>query len=83
MNKLTIETLPCSRAMDTKKITGFQDGELVELKHMKNAEAKYKLLTMLDSRNCNIGTCWHNGYGIFGLWFDNEAAYLNVGKSCD
>lgn len=84
MAKLIIETLPAGRVgMETKKVTGFRDGELSELKSMEHHEAKYKLIEMLDNRNDKIGTCWGCGYGIYGLWFDNEAAYLNVGTSCD
>ena len=84
MDKLIIETVPSnSRIMDTKKISGFREGELQRLKSYSNAEAKDKLIEMLDTRNNKIATCWHNGEGIYGLWFDNEAAYLNIGKSCD
>lgn len=83
MAKLNIETIPCTGGMETKRITGFEDGELQELKNMKHYEAKEKLLEMLDKRNGGIGTCWYCGNGTFGLWFDNEAAYLNVGKTCD
>lgn len=84
MDKLIIETLPSnSRAMETKKITGFKDGELRKLKMKQHEDAKQQLLNMLDERNGRIGTCWHNGPGIFGIWFDNEAAYVNIGRSCD
>lgn len=83
MKKLIIEKMPCTRAMDTMRISGFESGELEALKRMKNEEAHDKLLNMLDERNNGIATCWHNGEGIFGLWFDNEYAYLNVGRSCD
>ena len=83
MQKLVIEKQTCTRAMDTMRISGFAEGELEELKSMRNEDAKAKLLDMLDERNNKIATCWHNGYGIFGLWFDNEYAYLNVGTSCD
>ena len=83
MDKLKIEKMPCTGSMETMKITGFTDGELSELKSMEHGEAKETLIDMLNIRNGNIGTTWYNGYGIYGLWFDNEAAYLNVGKSCD
>ena len=84
MDKLIIETMPSgSRIMETKRISGFRDGELQKLKMLKNADAKEKLLDMLDTRNNKIATCWHNGEGIYGLWFDNEFAYLNIGRSCD
>lgn len=80
---LTIEKQQQYGGLQTMRIGGFDDGELNELKSMEHYEAKDKLLEMLDSRNGNIGTCWHNGYGVYGLWFDNEYAYLNIGTSCD
>lgn len=83
MAKLKIETIPCTNGMETKKITGFCEGELNELKSMEHFEAKDKLLEMLDYRNNGTGTLWSSGYGTYGLWFDNEAAYLNIGTSCD
>jgi len=83
MARLTIERQPCTSGLDTMKITGFTDGELSELKSMDHFEAKEKLLDMLDNRNNGQGTLWTCGLGVWGLWFDNEAAYLNVGRSCD
>lgn len=83
MARLTIERKPCTNSMDTMKITGFSDSELSELKSMEHYESKDALLDMLDSRNSGQGTLWACGYGVFGHWFDNEAAYINVGKSCD
>jgi hypothetical protein len=80
---LTIEKQQQYGGLQTMRIGGFDDGELNELKSMEHHEAKDKLLEMLNSRNGNIGTCWHNGYGVYGLWFDNEYAYLNIGTSCD
>jgi len=81
--KLIIENIYSSNSMNTMRISNFQDGELSELKSMEHREASEKLLDMLDRRNGNIGTCWHNGNGIYGIWFDNEFAYINIGKSCD
>ena len=84
MAKLQINTIPSGmRGMETKMISGFKDGELNELKSMEHNEAKAKLIDMLNYRNDDIGTAWACGYGIYGLWFDNEAAYMNVGTSCD
>ena len=80
---LTIEKSRYSSGIDLVKITGFEQGELNELKSMEHKEAKDKLLDMLDRRNGNMGTRFSNGYGVYGLWFDNEAAYLNIGSSCD
>lgn len=80
--ELKIEKTPSGRLV-TVKITGFTDGELSELKSMEHGEAQDKLLEMLDSRNNGIGSCWACGYGVYGMWFDNEAAYMNIGNSCD
>lgn len=69
--------------MKTMRVSGFTDGELSELKSMEHREATASLLDMLDRRNGNLGTCWHNGYGVYGVWYDNEYAYVNIGTSCD
>ena len=81
--KLDIQKLGTTFGKTTMRISGFKDGELNELKSMEHYEAADKLLEMLDSRNDNIGTCWHNGYGVYGIWFDNEFAYINIGSTCD
>lgn len=83
MARLIIEKQPCTNALDTMKIAGFTDAELSELKSMEHYEAKETLLQMLDDRNEGMGTAWSCGYGVYGLWFDNEFAYLNIGKNCD
>ena len=82
--KLIIEKMDSGqRGLDTMKVTGFRDGELNELKSMEHHEAEEKLLTMLDDRNDKTGTCWGCGNGVYGIWFDNEAAYVNIGNTCD
>ena len=83
MSRLTIEKQDCTRTMDTMKITGFADGELEELKNLPHRESGEKLLEMLDKRNDGIGSTWHNGYGVWSHWFDEEAAYVNIGRNCD
>lgn len=84
MARLEIKEVPYGGfGLRTQKITGFRDGELNELKSMEHKEAKAKIIEMLDSRNNGEGTAWACGYGIYGLWFDNEAAYMNIGSSCD
>ena len=80
---LTVDKIGSMTGKDTMRIGGFRDGELSELKSMEHGEAKEKLLDMLDYRNGNLGTCWKHGYGVYGLWFDNEYAYMNIGNSCD
>jgi hypothetical protein len=83
MAKLTVEKKEYSTGMNTMKITGFNDGELSELKSMVHEEAQEKILEMLDSRNGGLGSRWACGYGVYSLWFDEEAAYVNIGTSCD
>ena len=84
MKQLTITQIDSGRrGLDTMKITGFSDEILYSLKHMKHEDAKESVIELLDERNNGIGTCWHNGNGIYGLWFDNEAAYMNIGSSAD
>lgn len=80
---LTIDKQQAYGGMQTMRIGGFAEGELSELKSMEHYEAKDKLLDMLDYRNNGTGTAWHNGYGVYGMWFDNEYAYINIGTSCD
>jgi len=83
MAALKLDKKRYSAGIDTVMITGFNDGELSELKSMEHHEAEEKLIEMLNSRNGNMGSCYASGYGIYGLWFDNEAAYLNIGNTCD
>ena len=83
MAKLTLQAMPCTMGMDTLRITGFEDGELSELKSMEHGESGRKLLDMLDVRNDGAGTMYMCGYGVYGHWFDDDSAYINVGRSCD
>lgn len=83
MARLTIERQACTNSLDTMKITGLTNEELSELKSMEHYESKEKLLDILDNRNDGQGTLWAIGNGVYGLWYDNDAAYLNVGRSCD
>jgi len=84
MAQLEIKSIPSGRCgISTMMISGFKNGELSELKSMEHREAEEKLIEMLNSRNNGQGTAYACGYGIYGLWFDNEAAYLNIGSSCD
>jgi hypothetical protein len=84
MQKLMVEQIRSGNPrMKTMRISGFMDGELSELKSMEHKEAKTALLDMLDRRNSGTGTCWQNGYRVYGMWFDNEYAYINIVTSCD
>lgn len=81
--KLEVTKITSSGHLATMKIAGFADGELDELKNMGHYDARAKLLDMLDERNGGTGTMWKCGYGVYGVWFDNEFAYANIGQSCD
>ena len=83
MAALEIKKSSYGSGMDMLRITGFGDGELSELKSMSHEEAGEKLIEILTSRNDGIGTAYACGYGIYGVWFDNDSAYMNVGSSCD
>ena len=83
MAALVVKERPYSSGMNTVTISGFKEGELSELKSMEHHEAREKLIEMLDSRNSGIGSNYARGYGIYGIWFDNEYAYMSVGSSCD
>ena len=83
MQTLTVTTRESGRSFQEKKITGFAAGELEKLKQLPHEQAREALIKILDKRNGNLGTCWELGYGVYGLWFDNEAAYLRIGASCD
>ena len=84
MGKLRIGTIESGRnGMKTMMIDGLTDAELKQLKSMEHASALDLLLEWVDARNDGIGTAWQNGYGIYGFWFDNECAFVNIGDSCD
>ena len=84
MNKLLIGTIDSGRnGMKTMMIDGLTYAELKELKAMEHNAAKEKLLDIIDERNDGIATRWQCGYGVYGVWFDNECAFVNVGDSCD
>ena len=83
MDKLNIEEIERNAGSVTNKITGFDEDEFYRLKMLPHKKAEVELIQMLDERNMNLGTQWVCGYGILGLWFDNEAAYVRVGTSCD
>lgn len=72
-----------NRSLTTIEITGFMPGKLNELKSMEHRESLEKIVEMLNDRNENVGTCYACGYGIYEHWFDNEAAYINIGNTCD
>lgn len=82
-DRLKIEEIQYGGRMRTVKVTGFRTGELSELKSMEHRESEEKLMDMLDVRNDGIGTRWACGYGVYGIWYDNEAAYINIGNSSD
>lgn len=83
MAQLKIEDFRKGLGIDTKKITGFTEKELSELNSMDYREMKEKIVEILDSRNGDIGTCWHCGYGIYNAWIRDGAVFVEVGNTCD
>ena len=84
MSKLTIES-PRQMIIGTqvKKITGFTDEEISELNSMDYREMKETVLNILDERNGNIGTCWACGNGVYQMWINDGAVFVEIGSSCD
>lgn len=82
-NPLTLERNPFGMGFDTVRIIGFTDEELYELKQLDHPDAINKVVELLNARNNGKGNELQCGYGIYGLWFDNEYVYLRVGDSCD
>lgn len=84
MSRLLVEEAPqFGGGMRTIMVSGFENGDLERLKSLPHSEAREALLDMLDARADGIGTVFQCGYGVYGVWFDNENAFLNVGDSCD
>ena len=83
MEPLKIETEFKRNGYQIKKITGFTAFELDRLNMMPYQDMKEHLLDMLDKRNGNLGTCWHNGYGVYQMWVGADAMFVEIGDSCD
>ena len=80
---LTVERYREGVSVNVMKVTGLTDKELSELNSMEYREMIDTFLTILDQRNPNLGSCWHNGYGVYTVWINNGAVYAEIGKSCD
>ena len=83
MNPLKIETEHQRNGYQIKKITGFTPFELDRLNRMPYQDMKDFALDMLDKRNNKIGTCWHNGYGVYQMWVGADALFIEIGDSCE
>lgn len=80
---LTVEKYREGVSVNVMKVTGFSEQELSELNSMEYREMIDTFLDILDQRNPKLGTCWHNGYGVFTVWINNWSVYAEIGKSCD
>ena len=83
MKELTISKEYERAATRVMKVTGFTERELSELNSMDYREMKEKILEMLDDLNYGVGTCWHNGYGVYNAWIREGAVFIEIGNSCD
>lgn len=82
-NPLTLERNPFGMGFDTVRIIGFTDEEMYNLRSLDHHEAIEKIVEILNDRNQGKGEEFRSGYGIYGLWFDNEYVYMRVGDSCE
>lgn len=84
---LTIETKPNSYSTVQKIVTGFSKDEFDEIAELYDSgekqEAEDRALEIIDSRNGNIGSCWHNGYGIYGFRVGTKGCTFIIGNTCD
>lgn len=80
---LKIETHFHGFGSKTMKVSGFTESELSELTSMEYREMIDTVLDILDRRNGNIGTCWHNGYGVLNMWVNAGCVYVEIGASAD
>ena len=80
---LKIETIRESFGTKTIQLTGFSEKDLSELNSMDYRDMKDKIVEIADARNHGIGTCWHNGYGIYNAWILDGSVFIETGTSCD
>ena len=83
MKALQIDSVGIDSGVATVRITGFEEGELEKLMQMPYGQMEQTVLEMLNERNHGVGTCWHNGYGVYGGWANVTGVYLKIGSSCD
>lgn len=83
MERLKIETYRRGMGVNTMRVCGFTKQELKELGSMEHGEMTDTVLNMLDERNGNTGTCWQCGNGVYRMWIDADAVFVEIGSSCD
>ena len=82
----TITTFRDGFGVKTMQVKGFTKEEMSELLSMDYREFKDKVLDMIDDRMSGLGTCWHNGYGVYSMFTNNlypDSIFVEIGKSCD
>ena len=85
---LKIEETPAhSKTFKQMTVTGFTGEELEEIKRLNSElgkkEAEERALEILDKRNKGTGTCWANGYGVYGFNVGDNGVTFLIGSSCD
>jgi hypothetical protein len=78
-NKLTIQKEFSDRIYDTMCVDGLTVEEMSEV--LLDNSALGKIMT----KHGLGGTysCWHNGYGIYGIRHVGEHLFVTIGNSCD
>lgn len=76
-----------SKAFKHMTVTGFTSEEMEEIQKLNSDvgkdAAKERALEIIDKRNHNRGTCWANGYGIYGFNVGRSGCSFLIGSSCD
>lgn len=80
---LKVEKVFDNIGTQTMKVSGWTDEELHDLNAMYYQDMFGTVLDELDKRNGNLGSCWHNGYGVYHMWIRDKAVYVEIGNSCD
>lgn len=86
MKRLTIDVAQRGVGTSLMKISGFNEAEWNSIFSVGTQSDQIdRALDILDVRNGNLGTCWHNGYGVYGISKSNEVGtlFLNVGTNCE
>lgn len=88
--KLHIQREYANPGMNTYSIEGLSVEEMKKILYAPTWEQQRTILAELLDEHENdyqsghsLGTCWHNGYGIYDIRHVGGHLFVNVGNSCD
>ena len=73
-------------ATSIMRVSGFSVEEMKELSKLPVMKMEERVLEMINQRNNGIGTCWHNGNGVYRVYISQmcpDSVFVEIGKSCD